>query len=347
MSTLERQPAPARLVDNGTIRFGVFDGPVDSPNLWDAHAPLGVPLPRALQDLRLKEWQAMQLGNDRFFMVVAIFSAKTVALVQIKVFDRVAGRKHLFERKVAPWKARVARGLRGTRTEWSSRGATMSFTNDFDRGRIDFEVDIPPRGDSPRFVGKITAATNKADSMVVSLPFGENRGMYSHKGCFPATGSLKVGEQCIDLREDNGFALLDDHKGYYPYVMRWDWLTAARFTAGSRVAFNLTRNDNIAPERYNENALFIDGEIEHLPPVHFERHGEGAGEYWTVRDADGRVDVRFDVVLDGRVSLNALIVESRYRGPFGEVSGTITRADGTPVDLTGAFGMAEDFYLRT
>jgi hypothetical protein len=45
--------------------------------------------------------------------------------------------------------------------------------------------------------------------------------------------------------------------------------------------------------------------------------------------------------MPSRVDLDALIVRSRYSGPFGSVRGTIANHD-----VTGLFGMGEDFYLR-
>ena len=64
-------------------------------------------------------------------------------------------------------------------------------------------------------------------------------------------------------------------------------------------------------------------------------------------DAVASYTVTFDVVLDGRVTLDLLVAETRYRGPFGEYSGTLRPSDGPEVDLSGAFGMGEDFHLRT
>lgn len=343
---MTREPAPERLVNDGRIRFGMFDGPVREPNLLQAHAPLGFRLPRALQALRLKEWQAIQLGNGRFFVLVALFNAKTMALAQVKVFDRQTGQKTLFERKLPPWSFDVAQGLCGTSTIWEARGTRLSFDNRFDQGTLELSVDLPAGRNSPRMQGRVVIDVAAAESVVVSLPFDDNRGMYSHKGCFPCSGTLQVGDDSIEFGDAGGFCLLDDHKGYYPYIMKWDWVTGAR-VEGQRLAFNLTRNDNTQPQRWNENALFIDGRIHHLPPVTFARNGEGAGEHWLVKDEQGRVDLRFDVVLDGRVTVNALIAESRYRGPFGDFSGTLKPEGGPEVTLDGAFGMGEQFYLRT
>src|SRR5690606_19824810 len=134
--------------------------------------------------------------------------------------------------------------------------------------------------------------------------------------------------------------------GYYPYRMEWDWVTAGARRDGALVGFNLTRNQSIDPARYNENCFWIDGRAHALPPVEFERHDGRHPEQWLIRDREGRVDLRFTVEIDGRVDIDALVVRSDYRGPFGTFAGTLRAEDGTHLDCDGLFGMGEDFDLR-
>jgi hypothetical protein len=136
--------------------------------------------------------------------------------------------------------------------------------------------------------------------------------------------------------------LMDDHKGYYPRIMRWDWVTGAGFDArGRRIAVNLTRNDSIDPDRYNENCVWVDGRIQLLPAVTFRRRPELVPEVWEIRDREGEVEVDFEIELDGYVRVNAVVIESRYRGPFGRLRGRVGE-----LELDGLFGMGEDFYLK-
>ena len=89
---------PAKLVDEaGKIRFGTYSGAIADTNLIDAQ-PWALPVPRALRALRLKEWQAFQLGSSRWFVAVALFNAKMIALVQVKVYDRERKQKYVYYR---------------------------------------------------------------------------------------------------------------------------------------------------------------------------------------------------------------------------------------------------------
>ncbi len=338
---------PQRLVEAGRVRFGTFDGPIADVNALDAEIRAAVPIPRPLRSWRLKRWEAIQIGCDRLFMIIALFDARTMALAQAKVWDRHTGRLHHFERKLRPGALDVPWQLVDSDLAWSSRDAHIAFRNRLGDGRIEVSFAWPGERDAPAVAGEVVLDTRDATPQVVSIPFGDNHGMYSHKGMTAARGSVSIGDDVVDLNGPDAFAMLDDHKGYYAIAMRWDWVTGGGVDArGRRVGFNLTRNASRDPAAYNENCLWVDGRAHLLPPVTFERNGEGAGAWWQVRDDEGRVDVRFDVQLDARLELNLLIIESRYRGPFGRFSGTIVDDDGDAVDLLGLFGMGEDFYLR-
>ncbi|NVB39058.1 DUF2804 domain-containing protein [Pseudenhygromyxa sp. WMMC2535] len=350
-SRLVRQfetPPPTLVDQAGRVRFGTFSGPIPALNLLDAK-PWPLPMPRALRAFRLKEWQAIQLGNRRYFVLVALFNAKVLALAQVKIYDRERRQKYIFERKLPGWAFDAPDNLLDSRMRWSADGATIAFHNELAEGRLTLELELPASADMPALRGTIVADARGCDPQVVSIPFADNRGMYSHKGCMVPSGALRLGEDSLDFGSEDAFLMIDDHKGYYAWVMRWDWVTGGGLDAhGRRVSFNLTRNASIDPARYNENCLWIDGRAHLLPPVEFTRRPELEPEVWEVRDLAGTGEVAVDFVIevDGYVRVNALVIESRYRGPFGSVRGTIRSPEGEAIALDGMFGMGEDFYLR-
>ncbi len=328
--------------------FGTYDRPIADVNLIDAQ-PFGLPLPRGIRALRLKEWQAFQFGNERYFFNVALFNAKSLALVQVKLYDRQTRTKQIFERKVPPWTLRAPTDLLDSEMHYRGRGATLQFRNQLARGRIEIEIELPRSASMPAISGSLTALAEGCEPQVVCIPFADNRGMYSHKGCLQLEGNLEIDGRPVAFERADSFLLMDDHKGYYPYVMRWDWVTGGgRDAEGRRVGFNFTRNDSVDPEAYNENCVWIDGRLHLLPPVRFTRRTELEPEVWEVRDVAGQGDVEVDFVveLDGHVRVQALVIESRYRGPFGHVRGSVRTREGERVTLDGMFGMGEDFYLR-
>lgn len=336
---------PASLVENGRQHLGHFDGPPGRTNLLDASYGR---LPRALRRFRLKEWQALQIATPALFVNLALFDAKLLELLQVKIYDRVRATKYLHERQLRPGAFQVADQLLDSVTAYRDRKSALRFSNRFSAGRIDVEVELAETRGCPAVTGKLVVHTDRGASQVVSMPFAGDVGMYSHKGMFPIEGELVIGGEHHRLTTDDALALLDDHKGYYPYVMRWDWVTSAtRDARGRALGFNLTRNQCRDPERFNENCAWIDDRCFRLPAVTFERHdARGPAERWTIRDREGRVALEFTPTVPGDVKLNALVIESRYRGPFGRFSGRIAADGAEPIDVDGWFGMGEEFWLR-
>jgi hypothetical protein len=319
------------LVDaSGAQRWGTFDRAVRA-NLIDAK----IGLPRPLRKLRLKEWQAIQIASPALFANVALFDAKLMQLRQVKVFERARGEKIIHEKKLRPGAFRLADQILASR----NAHAGLAFDNRVGDGRIEVEIDV---GDVR---GHLVVHTELGASQVVSLPFDERRGMYSHKGMFPVEGVIEIGGRRHELRD--ALALLDDHKGYYPYVMKWDWLTSASVVGGHAKGFNLTRNQCRDPETFHENCAWIGARRGALPPVTFARErARKADERWTVRDRDGKVDLEFFPTIPGDVRVQAIVVESRYRGPFGRVVGRLAPEGLDPIEVDGWLAMGEEFWLR-
>lgn len=344
------QTAPTLIVDASGQKFGRFRTAPLRTNL------LGAPyngLPRCARWARLKEWQAVQLSTPELFINLALFDAKLMSLVQVKIYDRARGEKYVFERQLPPGQMRIADSLYHSKNAYDGPGALLCFDNHIEDQRIHVVLDVaqgePVRSGKhrPRISGRFSLHYDLGAPQIVSQPFASG-GMYSHKGMFPVSGYLALGDQRIDLAPSSSLALLDDHKGYYPYVMRWDWLTSAKVCDdGVPRGFNLTRNQCSEPERYNENCVWEGDRVGALPPVQFERQRRGQStEQWRVTDREGRVDVLFTPSVPGDVRVNALVIESRYRGPFGNIEGHLAPFGLPELELSGWFGMGEEFYLR-
>jgi hypothetical protein len=338
-------PAPQKLVEDGHQTLGRFGGPAQANNLLDGGYR---GWPRPLRWWRLKEWQAVQVASPRLFANLALFDARLMQLRQVKVYDRARGVKHIHEAKLRPRSMRIAEQLLESENRHADKAGVLRFVNRVAAGRIEVECDLAATRDAPRVAGRFALLTDRGASQVVSLPFAAGRGgMYSHKGMFPVEGELTIGDEVVRFEKTDTLALLDDHKGYYPYVMRWDWVTCATFQGGEALGFNLTRNQCREPQQYNENCAWRGDRLGVLPAVEVTRVGVGGSdEKWFFRDRDGRVDVTFTPTVPGDVRVQAIVVESRYRGPFGTFAGRLEPEGMAPIVVDGMFGMGEDFHLR-
>ncbi len=77
-----------------------------------------------------------------------------------------------------------------------------------------------------------------------------------------------------------------------------------------------------------------------LPQVQFTP-APGALQ-WSVRSADGAVDLRFQPRGERAEDVNYLLLSSRYRQPFGTFSGHLRDARGRAVEVEGLPGVTED-----
>ncbi|WP_235831376.1 DUF2804 family protein [Gordonia zhaorongruii] len=338
-----RTAPPTELVSGGRYNFGTYDGPVPSINPLDAAGGglLGAPR-RAVRDLGLKEWEAFQLGDDDWFVLGAVYNAKSIGLLQVLVVDKHAATIRRFETKLPTQLLSVARGLSGTTSRGDFSGLRIEIGNDLSNDAITVDATRGAEGDSPSLSLHATGDARKksAAHLVIIHPFGDSDALYSHKAMMPMTGSLVLGDDRVGFDDDSSFLILDDHHGDYPRPMKYDWVTAARRGATGRIeGFNLTDNQVRDPETHNENAIWIGDRVHRLPPVDFERP-DGPWGRWNIRDAAGAVDVTFTPTVQSTMHVGPAKLLAEYYAPYGWFEGVI-HGERATLAVDGFFGVGE------
>jgi hypothetical protein len=192
---------------------------------------------------------------------------------------------------------------------------------------------------------------------VVSIPFAEPkdhyRPLYSQKDFFKATGTITFNGEILHTT-DTSTAIVDDHRGYYPRHAHYDWVTTmgANTTNGEKkwFAFNLTRNQSIDQDKYNENLIWLKDNTSLLPPVRFT-YTPPTREFtnsavWKIKDDHDMVDITFQVYDIYRMVMHAKpIVNIEYFITFGELLGYVRDEDGEKYILDGMVGIGEDKTL--
>jgi hypothetical protein len=340
--------APDNLVTNGQFNFGTFNSQFRNVNPLDARNPLGPWMPRPFLSSRLKEWQAFQLGNERWFILVVLYSAKVSALTQFIAYDRENKKRYHFQKIMTPWKVKVPSSLWDASQSYRDKDCFVEIVSQLNIGRFYINAKIKSTQKLPDIEAhfEVFHDDGLVEPIVVSIPFGKNRGMYSHKCLMPMQGNMSIGNEKAAFVREKSFAIIDDHKGFYPYVMRYDWVTAAAYDEEKRlIGFNLTDNQSIDPARYNENCLWINGKLNLLPAVKFTRPHGIMGD-WVIKDEYDMVDLIFKPVSLGEINMNLLFLQVKYKAPFGYCNGSIKDASGRKVDINGYFGMGEEKHLR-
>ena len=172
--------------------------------------------------------------------------------------------------------------------------------------------------------------------MSICQPLTKHRPLYSYKNLMPGKVNMSLDNKPVTF-SDKGFGIIDDHKGYYPKTVNYDWGTAGTYINNKLTGFNLTRNQVLNPEQFNENCLWLDGKVWALPAitVSHEKHS------WHYTDVAGMVDLHFTELVPNSQKFHLGFVYMDYQGPFGLFNGVIHHPEVGAVEFKNVLGMAE------
>ena len=341
--TDERIPVatPADIVDDkGQFVFGTFDKEFEKMSFLNAKKPYGLfGLPNKM---KLTTWEAAEVVFDDIAILTAVspmFGGIAGPNLTI-LYDKAAKKRYTWMSLSAGKSLKFAENLLdGNVTEGKNPLTTVTFINDFGNGKATI------KGDCKGIPGKLKynlEFTRASEPSIVSIPFAKNMSLYSQKDVFTVTGSLEWNGKKYEANERTA-ATIDDHRGYYPPRAHYDWVAtmgALEYDGALRpFGFNLTRNQSIDQDKYNENLLFLDGKAHRLTPVTFD-HVEF--NKWHVTDEHGMVDLTFDIGDRNVTKFNLGVIGMDYHITFGELSGYICDEDGNKYCLDGMTGIGED-----
>lgn len=338
---------PLDLVTEGQINFGCFTDGIKHLNYLDAKRPLGFPAPRFFKYLRLKEWQAFQLGNKDYFLLIAVYNSKSIGINQLLLYDKTKKQFYKYERQVAFWETHVADNIYDGTSKIDKKDFKIELINKLASNSVSIKIDIKNYKKLPSVKAdfELDMQNKSSSSIVVSIPFGQNRGMYSFKNLAPLKGRIVHGNSEICFDAESSFSIMDDHKGYYPYNMQYDWVTGANMHNGELIGFNLTDNQSINPEKFNENVLWKGNKRFLLPAVKFMRPN-GTENEWIIRDKYNMVELSFFPTVSNDLKFNLIAIKSDYSGPLGYFRGSIKYAPGKKISLDDYFGIGEKKFVR-
>ncbi len=336
----KRRPicAPASIVKDGVVAFGTFKDPISDLNILDAKNPVRKHFPRWLNSVRIKEWEAFEISFDEGFVVGAIYDIGMMTFNVIIFFDK-AGKKVESNQYIKPGPGKVVKdSLIDSVSSNTHKGFSITFDNQFQDGKCHVMSSCPAKKDKLKMAVDCDLTSISQPSVAV-MPLGDNRPLYSHKELFSATGSITIGDTTFTMNE-NSVAIIDDHKGFYPYRMHYDWITGMGKTEEDGIiGFNLTDNQVTNTHEYNENYLWLDGDMHPLPAVKIARLDNGN---WLATDEHDTVHVEFIIENAFKLKVGISFYGANYIAPFGYHKGWIKDINGVKHSVDDIFGMGED-----
>ncbi len=347
MTICEREVSnpPESLVSNGICNFGTFNGPIKNINILSVKGLFRKPMPKIYKSFRLKEWQAFQAGNKNIFMLGAIYNTKVIGLVVLSIYDRNKRRRYFIKKVVPICKIKIGSGMYHSQSRYTSDDFSMRIKNRIADNRVFIEAKHSKSCDGPEIRLKLECL-HTTEPIVVCHPLGKNRPLYSHKALMPMKGILRIDNEEMHFDKSNSFTAIDDHKGYYSKNLKYDWVTGMGYlNDGSLTGFNLTDNQVINKEKYNENCLWINGKMTTLGPIKIKRDYWDT-EVWHIQDKYNRIDLNFYPKVKNNIKITLMNMYCDYEGPFGIFEGHIKVTDNNILKVDNCFGMGEKKICR-
>jgi hypothetical protein len=343
-------PTPERLVGrNGKCVFGTFEDEFESMALLSVLKPTAAP--QLMNRFRLTLWEATEVSLKEGTLLCALCDMGVFGITINVFYDKRTQKAYQWCTNLRSRDTGIAPNLvGGSVAEGRTADGFVRYVNDFSNGKCGLSGSHADK--EGRRIEYEFALSRLSKPSVVSIPFGDNRPLYSQKDFFKADGKITVNGETLHSDMDT-VAIVDDHRGYYPRKAHYDWVTAMGRAdiAGKRefVAVNLTRNQSVDQERYNENLLWLHGRASPLPPVKFFRSAESAAargkSVWTVTDEHDMVNVTFTSRDMTATITHALLVNVDYYIAFGDIQGYVRDEDGNRYVLDGLAGIGEDKTL--
>jgi hypothetical protein len=350
-TTYSRTPQSPKTppVQNGRPVQGTWTTRFEKVDLLEVQRPFSIPLPAALRNYRIKEWQSFIVQEENIFFEAFFADIKYYSFAEVFFFDKTTNEKLRYFKVLPfhPW--RMPQSLSNSTVESKNFGFYFNIHNWLDAELIKLDINIAPSINRPAFTANLEfdLSRKKWTPFTTNLLFSESRCMYTFKTLSPVRGKIQLGGKAyraLHRRKTSG--IFRDCKGFYPYRMCAVWCNAFGFDAGGqRFGFSLGENQAIEEYKDNENGFWLDGTLHLLPPVKITQSG-GSGTDWVIQDIEGMVDLTFTPIEEITASFNFVLTKSRYYTPLGKFNGMIKTSRGESFAINSLWGNIENLYLR-
>ena len=326
----------------GNSYFGTFDKEFPKMDFLKINRPSS--LPNFFNKYRLTLWEATEINFDKVILLTAVCNMGLFGTALTVIYDKRT-KKCTYWQEMLPASKAVISGtlLNSAETYSSGKKVKVRYVNNFQDGEaIVSGYCTDKKSGTADYRVKLTRVSKPS---IVSIPFDANRPLYSQKDLFRVEGYLEFNGERFEADSET-VAIIDDHRGYYPRKAHYDWVT----TMGKKeidgkeqyFGFNLTRNQSVNQDDFNENLIWFDGKTSLLTPVVFKHKNKNQ---WHIQDTQGMVDVTFNIGDDFYMKVKSGIINIDYRITFGEIEGFVCDEDGNKYILDQMIGIGEDKSL--
>ncbi len=322
---------PTSLVDeNGEFLVGTFKSSFTNFNFSRFRRTF---LKKARNNVKLTEWQAVEVLADQLFLIAAVFKFGPMNKTLLIAYDIKEEKLYDFsETSYCNQKSLVAPFLQGgSESTRKSEDSFIRISTNLEKGKLsltgyskELQFDI----DFERI----------ADPSIVSIQMAKKSYVYTEKDLLVPSGTIEF-QGNIHTLSTNNITILDDHRGFYPLSSGYDWITCMGDIDinGEMKKFGLNITDfyrNLSKE-VHENGYWLDGKFRQLPLASFVREDNT----WYIMDEDEIIDLTFTLKAKHKIK-KIFPLHIDYVMAFGSLTGTIQTDHGELV-IDEMFSLAE------
>lgn len=331
--------APAQLIQsNGQPAFGLFDGSIPDFNLQDF----------VYQDLMDNKASALaRYFHYKQFQFISVTGSDwllAVAIADIRYANSGFAYLYRFDTNQAISKGVLLPGALGRRMSDSpsageARQQSGAYKVAIKTSPTDWQLTI----DTKELKACLTI--EKASQMPLALcaPTGYNGFTYTEKSnALKVTGSLELQSKALDVTQ--ALAGYDFSAGFMRRQTSWRWASICAMVEGKAFGLNLAAGVN--ETGLCENALWLNGQIQHLNPASFVFDRKDDTKAWQVSSLCGEVQLEFQPLYCRQEKVNIVLLASNFRQYVGFYNGFVLLKNGTKLELNAVKGLAEDHYAK-
>lgn len=355
MYSREFAASPDKIVHNGKINFGAFEGCPKKLDIRGVQAPFtGIPLPTLITNLRIQSSLMFLFNIGPYIGTVDFFDHKIFGFADVVFWNKETGRKFSYRSFMGPRRRFIPHNMKNGFCASFNRRRYIRISWDHDRDRLSMIFNL--RGDSSRpdanaaFLAHYSNPNNSELFSVIPAP-SKRRCSATYLTTPFIHGSLSLGKtklsEAATMEDMDGSALLSINRSYYNFHSTSECVATAGVSEGKKFSFQIftTQENAVDSENLNRNVLCVDGKTTLLPPVTIT-HPFGINKKWVIQDFENMVDLTFVPASDVYRDVSFFVVRTQLRTIYGTFEGVIKTKDGDSIVLHNFEGVAKNQLLR-
>lgn len=365
--------SPEKIVQNGKINFGSFQGVSDFLDIRGVKAPFaGIPIPKLFSNFRIKSKITYTFCYDKFAGLIEFFDDKTFGLAEVIVWNRETNQRYAYHTFMGPRRRFVPTNT--TEASVTSFSKKRYIKISWNRKRGTLKLSFTLKGDKFRpamkgkFVSPFTddkssetlfvnpAPTTQRCSATWFVPLSTNGGI----------GIAEHRKQITCLPESDGIGMMYVSRTYLKAHSTSEIAFGLLEQDGKKICFSFscTSQDSLDDDNFNKNLLSVIDKTEKpkdsnvqandktyntqttaMPPVKIT-HPFGIGKNWIIQDTENMVDLTFTPLSVSTRTLNIILMRNNESTIYGTFEGNLLTKDGEKIALKNCPGIVKKTTLR-